>query len=238
MTVSTKTIASAAQRLLAIALVMLLAALTGCGGSSDIWDPSYDPLTDYVPSVISDNNLSAEYASKRYWVGKSRLIMSDFVDLPSRIDAKGETAYNIDVNIDYADGVLTYQVTPVLDASSSWIDKSLDPAHVEETLAHENLHFDIAEMQAGRCRHDLAALAGTGISGFALEVKCHEIVDLRCKEWLNTEQMSLDQENAMLPVEGNLQARWDLIHRWQHNIWGTIDNPTVYLATNGSVRVN
>ncbi len=89
-----------------------------------------------------------------YWSEDYRLSWDDFQGQP-RFDQKYISALTSSGIVDYKgckDGMLIYEVKAYFERQNSWVKQE---AYTDYHLAHEQLHFDITELNARRLRRAL-----------------------------------------------------------------------------------
>lgn len=110
----------------------------------------FTSITNAINSKIQDDN-------KILWTSERKLIWADFKGIvPATTEpfVVAITCYSIKVKYDFTDdGVLNYKIENYFFKNESWTITSEN-----SVLAHEQLHFDIAELYARKIRKSFDSL--------------------------------------------------------------------------------
>ena len=95
------------------------------------------------------------------WLSTSQLNWSDFKDrAPSKSPMAAETSTHLDFSLSFANGKFSWALDCYFTPSESWYKMELKD---DNLLDHEQLHFDIAELNARLIRKEMEGLDLRGI---------------------------------------------------------------------------
>ena len=109
-----------------------------------------------------------------------------------------------------AQGMSEYRVTCIFLRDSSWVNPRLTaPTDQRRTLAHEQLHFNIAELFARKIRYRVAQHRAAGDELFGPVVA--QNIQCLLTEWDTLDDLYDEEVNFRPPaVEAAAQRRWEL----------------------------
>lgn len=153
-------------------------------------------------SLLFSFHVKGQNIDSMKWSATTKLGFADFLGAPDVNDefsASCSARINYDYNIDY--DTLNYDIFSYFRRNRSWM-KIADST----LLAHEQLHFDIAEINSRMIKKRFAALAGKQIGDSAINKIIWE-------EWANS--MTLDSVFDEQTSHGALGAE---SNRWSEKI--------------------
>ncbi len=136
------------------------------------------------------------------WKSPSPLVWDDFTASPpadADMSARTFTKFSFNWGCD-ANSQFTYTVSAVFDRELSWVK---DGVGSDALLAHEQLHFDVAELTARKFRQELAGLESpckVGQEGM-------KALSKKYRDLLSATQIQYDTETGH-GVQKDKQAHW------------------------------
>lgn len=151
--------------------------------------------------VIQPFSSIAQTPDKIHWTVDSKLNWSDFKGKPQKNHPMAaETSTHLDFNMAYENAAFNWDVDCYFSRKESWVKKDMKSP---ELLAHEQLHFDIAELNARKIRSEMSQLKLKSIDD---NRKLQSVFE-KGYERMSKQQAQYDRETDHGQLDGP-QSKW------------------------------
>lgn len=158
-------------------------------------------------TVVLSQNTDDEYESNKIiWNQDKKLEWKDFTGaLDPNLFGNALTSYKIEiipenVLVDADDNIQNYENLTVV--AKFYKDKSWVTSRTDGLLAHEQLHFDIAELYARKIRKKFSELKSVNEQRFAVYASAYELLWQECREY--QKMYDSQTKNGILTEENNI----------------------------------